>query len=249
MSPKTTSVIATALLSLVVVVAMLLISGYRFDAAEYEMQHPPKDPPEGFEISLGSPTRGQGDTPAPATPRSSEAAAPHHPSRSATQRQSAARVSTSTDTHKEEVRQEEPRINQNAIATADRFKQLRNRNNGQGNGNNGNAGNQGALNGDPSSSNTVRGGVPGGSYSLAGRSAVSLPKPVYNSNQQGTVVVRIWVDKRGRVTRAEYEPKGSNSTNDELIRWALDAARKARFNQDDKALEEQMGTITYFFKI
>ena len=78
---------------------------------------------------------------------------------------------------------------------------------------------------------------------------MSLPKPVYNSNQQGTVVVRIWVDKRGRVTRAEYEPKGSNSTNDELIRWALDAARKARFNQDDKALEEQMGTITYFFKI
>ena len=78
---------------------------------------------------------------------------------------------------------------------------------------------------------------------------MSLPKPTYNSNQQGTVVIDIWVDQQGRVTRAEYQPKGSNTSNGYLVSQAKAAALKARFNADTKALEEQKGSITYYFTI
>ena len=78
---------------------------------------------------------------------------------------------------------------------------------------------------------------------------MTLPKPQYNSNQQGRVVVRIWVDQQGRVTRAEYEPKGSSTSDGDLVTKAIAAARKARFNADPSAPEEQKGTITYIFKI
>ena len=51
------------------------------------------------------------------------------------------------------------------------------------------------------------------------------------------------------VTRAEYEPSGSNTSNGDLVAKAIAAARKARFNADPSAPEEQKGTITYIFKI
>ena len=63
------------------------------------------------------------------------------------------------------------------------------------------------------------------------------------------MVVRIWVDQNGKVTRAEYEPKGSNTQDGTLVSQAIAAARKARFNKDPKAQEEQRGTITYIFRI
>ena len=76
-----------------------------------------------------------------------------------------------------------------------------------------------------------------------------LPTPDYRSNDQGTVVIRIWVNRDGKVTRTEYEPKGSNTSNGYLIDQARSAALKARFNPDQRAPEEQKGTITYIFKI
>ena len=55
-------------------------------------------------------------------------------------------------------------------------------------------------------------------------------------NQQGRVIVRIWVDQQGRVTRAEYQPKGSNTSNGYLVSQAKAAALKARFNADTQAV-------------
>ena len=81
--------------------------------------------------------------------------------------------------------------------------------------------------------------------------ATILPEDATNQNvtwsSSNTNVAT--VDQNGKVTRAEYEPKGSNTQDGTLVSQAIAAARKARFNKDPKAQEEQRGTITYIFRI
>ncbi len=92
------------------------------------------------------------------------------------------------------------------------------------------------------------GGIGNGvSFSLDGRSALSLPKPYYPGNEEGVVVVQVTVDKNGRVTKAEPGFKGSNTADPELISAAKKAALQAKFNVDEKAPAYQVGTITYRF--
>lgn len=93
-----------------------------------------------------------------------------------------------------------------------------------------------------------RGGIGNGvSFSLNGRSALSLPKPYYPGNEEGVVVVQVTVNKSGLVTKAEPGVKGSNTTNPELIAAARKAALQAKFNVDENAPAFQIGTITYRF--
>jgi len=87
----------------------------------------------------------------------------------------------------------------------------------------------------------------GTSYSLNGRSGLSLPKPTYPGNEEGIVVVQVTVDKNGIVTKAEPGVKGSNTANSELIAAARKAALQAKFNVDNNAPAFQTGTITYRF--
>ena len=86
-------------------------------------------------------------------------------------------------------------------------------------------------------------------FSLSGRKAISLPKPNYTGNQEGKIVVQIWVNRRGDVVRVECPAKGSTIINAEMINVAKEAAHKARFNADGNAPEEQRGTITFVFKL
>lgn len=103
---------------------------------------------------------------------------------------------------------------------------------------------QGSLSGNASSG--VSQGIGGwGGFSLQGRKCLDLPKPRYNSNIEGTVVVEITVDKGGSVIAASV--KVGSSPNESLRAAALDAAKKARFDQSDKNVT-QVGTITYNFK-
>lgn len=113
------------------------------------------------------------------------------------------------------------------------------------------AGNQGSPNG---SANVDKYGPGGGvgngpSYSLDGRSGLSLPKPYYPGNEEGVVVVQVTVDKNGLVTKAEPGVKGSNTANPELIAAARKAALLAKFNVDTNAPAYQVGTITYRFRL
>ena len=87
----------------------------------------------------------------------------------------------------------------------------------------------------------------GTTYSLDGRTGISLPKPGYTENEDGIVVVQITVDKNGTVTKAEPGVKGSNTTNPVLIAAAKKAALLAKFNADPNASAFQVGTITYRF--
>lgn len=85
------------------------------------------------------------------------------------------------------------------------------------------------------------------SYDLSGRSVRSLPKPSYNSAEQGRVVVTIWVSRDGRVTRVISGAKGTTVTDPSLIRQAESAARQALFSANSSGPDEQVGKIIYNF--
>lgn len=110
------------------------------------------------------------------------------------------------------------------------------------------AGDQGQTNGTPEAKNyTGAGGAGNGiSYNLGNRRAKNLPKPAYNSQEQGKVVVKILVDKNGNVIRTSIK-KGTNITDPGLRKLAQEAAQKAKFTPDSNAPEVQQGEITYNF--
>lgn len=117
-----------------------------------------------------------------------------------------------------------------------------------------NAGNPRAVEGDSDSASGKGEGLNAdGNVSLdkglLGRGLVgSLPEPPHpGNNKSGKIVIRVTVDERGHVVNADYEPVGSTSSDDELIRAAQAAARKTRFTES-RALVEG-GTITYYFKL
>lgn len=245
MKPKIISGICTAVI--MAIVALVLLS-FGYD---------PPDPPipeEGVEVNLGDSDFGSGDDPKPSSTASSYAP-PAAQNQVATQQAEptpsldASTVQGNTVnpavTEQPTVENKEPEINKNALFTG-----RRNQSSGTGSqGESTGSGDQGKANGTPNSNNYTGNGGGNGNYSLAGRSSVALPRPDYKSNDQGTVVVQIWVDRNGNVTRAEYQPKGSNTSNGYLVNQAIAAAKRARFNADPAAPEEQKGTITYIFKI
>lgn len=109
-------------------------------------------------------------------------------------------------------------------------------------------GNQGSVTGSPDSDNYADGlGGKGVVANLSGRNPVSLPKPEYTADVGGTVVVRIRVDRNGKVISAEPGVQGSNTLNESLLKAAKKAALKARFNAKSDAAFTQAGTITYHF--
>ena len=84
---------------------------------------------------------------------------------------------------------------------------------------------------------------------LNGRSAKSLQRPNDDFSEEGIVVVDIWVDKQGKVTRAGVATKGTTVHNNEIRRNTVEAALRSIFADDPNAPEEQHGTITYTFVI
>ena len=88
-----------------------------------------------------------------------------------------------------------------------------------------------------------------GSFDLDGRSLGpdGLPRPSYNVREEGRVVVTIVVNPEGQVIRTSIN-KMTNTTNPVLRKAAEDAAKKARFNSVH-GLNNQTGTITYYFKL
>ncbi len=111
---------------------------------------------------------------------------------------------------------------------------------------------QGNLTGSGSGNGHGSGSGSGGgnSWALNGRSLVgNLPKPTYNSQETGTVVVEITVDKTGTVTQANVISRGTTVQSSYLWQQAISAAKKAKFNADAKANAIQKGTITYHFTL
>lgn len=147
----------------------------------------------------------------------------------------------------EEKKKEEPKPDKNLSSAIDKWKKNKNTESG-GDGTTDQSGDQGKLNGDPNSKRYEGGGAGDGiSFSLAGRSRLSSPKIQDNSQEEGTVVVDIIVDRYGKVIRATPGARGSTTTNQTLYRKAKEAALKTKFNANPDAAEEQKGTMTFIF--
>ncbi|WP_075602000.1 TonB family protein [Saccharicrinis aurantiacus] len=114
----------------------------------------------------------------------------------------------------------------------------------------GGSGNQGYVTGDPNSKNRSGSGLgnSGTGFDLTGRSLKSdLPRPAYNIQETGVVVIAITVNKYGDVIGAEYQLRGSEGSQSQALKAeAIKAAFKAKFSQDPKS-PIQKGTITYHF--
>ncbi len=90
-------------------------------------------------------------------------------------------------------------------------------------------------------------GTEGVSYNLAGRQPLSLPKPDYDIQSEGIVVVEVRVDRNGNVTQANAGVKGSTTLEEYFVKVARDAAMAAKFDRKPDAPAIQVGTITYHF--
>jgi hypothetical protein len=106
----------------------------------------------------------------------------------------------------------------------------------------------GSGSGSGTGSGTGGGTGDGVSIDLGGRKARSFQKPNYNSPEQGKIVVKIIVNKQGKVTSASAGAKGTTISEINLRQQSEAAALKTVFEPDDNAKDEQTGTITYTFK-
>lgn len=116
-------------------------------------------------------------------------------------------------------------------------------------------GDQGRPDGNPNSGNySGQGGTGNGpGFYLSGRSKVFLFQPTYNSDDQGTVVVEVVVDREGNVLRAIPGKKipgmniGTTTSDQTLWNEARNAALKSKFSSNPNADPEQKGFIVYRF--
>ena len=120
---------------------------------------------------------------------------------------------------------------------------------GSGKGNTGKPGNQGDPEGDPNATklegiSTGSGTVGGG---LGSRGVLAAPKIEDRSQNEGTVVLDVCVDRDGNVISATYTQRGSSTTNATLRQLAESNARRWKFAKGD--VDKQCGTITYRFKV
>ena len=85
---------------------------------------------------------------------------------------------------------------------------------------------------------------------LKGRNVFgALPRPAYSAQVSGIVVVTIWVDPYGNVTRAQAGADGTTVTDATLWAAARKAAMESHFNRSADAPASQQGTITYIFNL
>jgi len=90
---------------------------------------------------------------------------------------------------------------------------------------------------------------PGYTIDLANRSV--RKKPVINDkpNVGGKVVMDIWVDPDGKVTRVNQNTSLSTTLDQTLVSIAKRAALESAFYPDPKARDDQKGTMTFIFTL
>ena len=209
---------------------------------------------EGVEVDLGMYNQGMGDV-QPETPTILQAATPP----ASTTKSEDDLVTQDTEEtpslespkapKPKEVKPTEstqPKVNQKAL-----FKGSNNSQQGGSEGITGQPGDQGNPNGlkGVKQYNGQGGKGNGPGYDLGGRGAKSLGRPNDEFQEEGIIVVEIWVDQKGKVTNAKAISKGSTITNPTMRTKAEEAARKSVFAADSNAPEIQRGTITYTFII
>lgn len=112
-------------------------------------------------------------------------------------------------------------------------------------------GDQGAPGGDPNSNNYKGGGHGNGSgvsisRGLQGRKMTRLPSFTDDFNENAKVAVDIQVDANGNVTDAQYNSRGSTTSEASMKAIAIRKAMQIKFNS---AGDESAGTIIFDFKV
>ena len=111
---------------------------------------------------------------------------------------------------------------------------------------------QGQPNGDPYATSYY--GSPGsgsgtGGYGLNGRSLVNKGKVQQECNESGRVVVKIIVDRNGKVISATPGVRGTTNNNPCLLEPAKKTAFMHKWNLDNNAPNEQVGFVVVNFKL
>lgn len=119
-------------------------------------------------------------------------------------------------------------------------------------GNDNRAGDKGSPEGDPYATSYY--GSPGsgsgtGGYGLKGRSLEDQGKVPQECNEEGRVVVRITVDRNGKVIDATPGVKGTTNTHPCLLKPAEETARLHKWNLDSNAPSQQTGFVVVNFKL
>jgi periplasmic protein TonB len=89
----------------------------------------------------------------------------------------------------------------------------------------------------------------GGNYNLGNRRPLDTPKPLYECDEEGRVVVSIEVNQNGRVISAKAGVKGSTTSAPCLLLRAKEAALKTTWQADASAPSKQIGSIIYNFSL
>ena len=113
-------------------------------------------------------------------------------------------------------------------------------------------GDKGQPDGDPYATSYY--GSPGsgsgtGGYGLNGRSLVSKGKVQQECNQEGRVVVKIVVDRSGKVISATPGVKGTTNNDPCLLEPAKRTAFMHKWNLDSNAPNQQIGFVVVNFKL
>ncbi|MGB0167487.1 MAG: hypothetical protein ACPF8V_11600 [Luteibaculum sp.] len=222
----------------------------------------------GVEIAMadyGTSFTGQGDTPSP-QPQPTEDPTPAQTTPTAVQNTAAPQeqvvqedvsdIATPTSTKKTEkkekteekpepVKEVQPQrqVNQRALYPG---KQNDNpaTTGGGSQGNREGKGDAGSEEGKPQGKGILGGGM--GSWELSGRSLVK-GTTIEDTKEEGTVVLNIWVDRYGNVTRTAPNLAESNTTSQYLFDLAASAAKQSKYSSKSDAAVEQKGKMTFKF--
>ena len=118
-------------------------------------------------------------------------------------------------------------------------------------GNDNQAGDKGQLDGNPYAPSYFGGGQGNGGVGsgLGGRGQGKFNEVKQNCNEAGLVVVRVEVDRSGRVVKATPGVKGTENTAPCLLEPAKKIAESGKWPSDSKAPTRQIGFVSIDFKL
>jgi TonB family protein len=117
----------------------------------------------------------------------------------------------------------------------------------------GGQGDQGRPGGNPDSKNYTGGGRGNSGVRIAsglsGRSLTRVFKYQDDFNENATVAVDVRIDKSGNVLSANYQLRGSTTSESFFKEKAVEIVRKSKFNAAPNGPDEQTGTVLVNFKV
>lgn len=152
--------------------------------------------------------------------------------------------SSNTSTPTTEAKPAQPTINPNAL-----YKGKKNNGTGGGDGTGNTPGNQGDVDGDPLAPFYGDGGSGFGNKPLPLSNFKNLQKPEDDGQETGTIMVKILVNRQGRVIRATAGAKGSTFSNDALNRKCEQSMMNASLNAISSGPETRVFYVPFVFRV